>query len=232
MSSVRVRRIAAASVAAVGLAVVPALTASAHVTVSSPDATPGGFGKLVFRVPNESDSAGTTALSVDLPTDSPFAFVSVRPVAGWTVETTTEPLAEPVEMEGFTVTEAVANVTWTADSEENGIGPGEFTEFEVSAGPFPEDVDQLMFPATQTYSDGEVVEWAEPVQEGEAEPEHPAPTLALSGSSAPAESDDGGGSSDTLAIVLGAVGVGLGIIALVVALTGRRRREPVTPSVT
>ena len=232
MSAVRVRRIVAASVAAVGLALVPALTASAHVTVSSPDAAPGGFGKLVFRVPNESDSASTVALSVALPTDTPFAFVSVRPVAGWTVETTTEPLAEPVEMEGFTVTEAVADITWTADSEENGIGPGEFTEFEVSAGPFPEDVDQLMFPATQTYSDGEVVDWAEPVQEGEAEPEQPAPLLELSGSSAPAESDDGGGSSDTLAIVLGAVGIGLGAIALIVALSGRRRRGPVNPSVT
>ena len=232
MSSVRVRRIVAASVAAVGLALVPALTASAHVTVSSPDAAPGGFGKLVFRVPNESDSASTVALSVDLPTDTPFAFVSVRPVAGWTVETTTEALPEPVELEGgFTVTEAVATVTWTADSEENGIGPGEFTEFEVSAGPFPGDVDQMSFPATQTYSDGEVVDWADPVQEGEAEPEHPAPTLELSGSSTAAESDDDGGSSDTLAIVLGAVGIGLGLIALIVALTGRRR-GPANPSVT
>ena len=231
MSLVRVRRIVAASIAAVGLALVPALTASAHVTVSSPDATPGGFGKLVFRVPNESETASTTALSVDLPKDTPFAFVSVRPVAGWTVETTTEPLAEPVELEGgFTVTEAVANVTWTADAEENGIGPGEFTEFEVSAGPFPADVDQLMFPATQTYSDGEVAEWIEPVEEGQPEPERPAPVLELSGSSAPAESD-GGGSSDTLAIVLGAVGIVLGAIALVVALTGRRR-GPANASVT
>ena len=231
MSLVRVRRIVAASIAAVGLALVPTLVASAHVTGSSPDATPGGFGKLVFRVPNESETASTTALSVDLPKDTPFAFVSVRPVAGWTVETTTEPLAEPVELEGgFTVTEAVANVTWTADSEENGIGPGEFTEFEVSAGPFPADVDELTFPATQTYSDGEIAEWIEPVQEGQPEPERPAPVLELSGSSAPAESD-GGGSSDTLAIVLGAVGIGLGAIALVVALTGRRR-GPVNPSVT
>ena len=29
--------------------------ASAHVSVASPDAKPGGFGKLVFRVPSESD---------------------------------------------------------------------------------------------------------------------------------------------------------------------------------
>ena len=54
--------------------------ASAHVTVSSPDASPGGFGKLVFRVPTESETASTVKLSVTLPTDTPFALVSAKSI--------------------------------------------------------------------------------------------------------------------------------------------------------
>ena len=88
----RARRAGLALVAALGIALVPALTAHAHVTVSSPDATPGGFGKLVFRVPSESDTANTTSLTVDLPTDTPFRFVSIRAVPGWTAESVTTTL--------------------------------------------------------------------------------------------------------------------------------------------
>ena len=45
-------------------------------------------------------------------------------------------------------------MTWTADGE--GLPPEQFAEFQLSVGPFP-DVDQIVFTATQTYSDGEVV---------------------------------------------------------------------------
>ncbi len=56
---------AAAIVAASTLVLAGAATsASAHVTVSSPDAKPGGYAKLVFRVPTESDTARTTKLVV------------------------------------------------------------------------------------------------------------------------------------------------------------------------
>ena len=158
------------------MAVVPALDAYAHVSVSSPDATPGGFGKVIFRVPNESESANTTAITVQLPADTPFPEVNVGAMPGWTATTTTSPLPEPVEVEGFTVTEAVSSVTWTADGE--GLPPEQFAEFQLSVGPFP-DVDQIVFTATQTYSDGEVVSWSDPTVEGQDEPEHPAPVLSL-----------------------------------------------------
>ena len=76
-----------------------------------------------------------------------------------------------MEDEGFTVTEAVSSVTWTADGD--GLPPQQFAEFQLSVGPFPDDVDQIVFPATQTYSDGEVVAWADPTVEGEDEPDAP-----------------------------------------------------------
>lgn len=226
MITARVRKLVVALGLVAGLVVATASSASAHVTVSSPDAAPGGFGKLVFRVPSESETASTTAITVRLPSDTPFRFVSAEAVPGWTSELVTEELPEPVESDGFTLTEAVATVTWTAD-DGNGLQPGEFAEFALSVGRFPSDVDRLVLPATQTYSDGEVVEWADPPVEGE-EAEHPAPVLELGDS--PVTATEGADGSDTLARVLGAGGLVLGVIALVwVALT-RRPRQPDTTS--
>ena len=69
----------------------------------------------------------------------------------------------------------MSKITWTGGT----INPGEFQEFEISAGPLPEDVDQILFPTIQTYASGEVVRWIdEPLESGE-EPEHPAPLLTL-----------------------------------------------------
>jgi uncharacterized protein YcnI len=216
-------RFIAAVLLAVGTLVATALPAAAHVTVSSPDASPGGFGKLVVRVPSESDTAHTTKVAVTLPADTPFAFVSTKPHPGWTVATTERTLDEPVEAEGFTLTKAVATVTWTATG--SGIGPGEFDEFEISAGPFPSTVDTLTLPATQTYSDGTVVTWDQPTTEGADEPEHPAPTLALAGEATtdPSTSEDIDG-SDAVARWLAGGALVAALAALVVALAGARRR--------
>ncbi|HZI45702.1 MAG TPA: YcnI family protein [Ilumatobacter sp.] len=203
------------------LAIVPAIDAYAHVTVSSPDAAPGGFGKIVFRVPNESDSANTTVISVQLPTDTPLAFVSVGALPGWTANTTTAELPEPVEDDGFTLTEAVSSVTWTADGD--GLPPHQFAEFQLSVGPIP-DVDQLVFPATQTYSDGEVVAWADPTVEGEDEPAHPAPVLELNAADA-ADDDSSEGGSDSVARALGIAGVALGAAGLAIGLRARQSRR-------
>ncbi len=225
-----------------------ALPASAHVTVSSTDAAPGGFGKLVFRVPTESDTASTVGVTVSLPADTPFAFVSVKPKPGWAAKTTTTKLDEPVTVGDFNLTEAVTKVTWTAEQGTD-IAPGEFDEFEISAGPFPEDVDSMSFPAVQTYDDGEVVKWSQPVVPGEEEPELPAPTLELPAASADegtaggdeadetgadtgvaestdeassSTSPDGDDSADTMARALGVVGIGLGAVAVLLVALRRR----------
>ncbi len=220
--STRARRVGVALIAAAGLALVPSLPAFAHVSVSSPDAAPGGFGKVVFRVPNESDSANTTALSVTLPSDTPFRFVSVGAVPGWTAETTRTDLPEPVEVGGFTLTDAVTKVTWTADGD--GLPPEQFAEFALSVGPFPEGVDQLVFPATQTYSDGEVVDWTDPAVEGGDEPEHPAPVLTI-GAAAESEDTDSSDSTDTFARVLGIAGIALGAVGIAFGARSRRAAQ-------
>lgn len=232
------RRAAVTLVASGGLVPLSALPASAHVTVSSPDATPGGFGKLVFRVPTESDTASTTRLRVTLPTGTPFGSVSARPLPGWTVTTEERRLSHPVEADGFRLTGAVGVVTWTARAG-NGVKPGEFEEFELSVGPLPKGASSVSMPAVQTYSDGTVVRWDQPARAGRPEPELPAPTLTLPARSGAAAWESAGtrqadsrstadptttGSTDAVARWLGGVGIAVGVAGLTVAALGRRRR--------
>src|SRR5687768_1523894 len=183
-----IRRTLAAGTAAAGAVVLLASPAGAHVSVTAPDAEPGGFATLTFSVPNERDDATTTSVQVTMPEDAPLAFVSVEPVPGWTVDVQREALEEPVEAEGEELTEAVSSIIWSGGS----IGAGQFQRFVVSAGPLPEDADSLSFPAVQTYSDGEEVAWIEETPPGGEEPERPAPVLELT-----AADTDGGATANT-----------------------------------
>lgn len=228
---------------AVAAVVFVALTpmASAHVTVNPGEAPRGGYATLAFRVPNERDDSGTTTLEVNLPEDHPISSVRVKPMPGWTYTVENRTLDEPIERHGSEITEVVSKITWTGGT----IQPGEYEEFEVSAGPLPEDADQLIFPSVQTYESDEVVRWIDdPVEEGEEEPERPAPVLTL------VDPDDGGGDdgdgaaegeaagglsvADTAsqddvdsANTLATVGIAAGVIGLLVAVFAlvRGRRQ-------
>jgi uncharacterized protein YcnI len=214
---------AAGIAAASALVLVGAATsASAHVTVSSPDAKPGGYAKLVFRVPTESDNTSTTKLVVSLPKDHPFASVGAQPKDGWKVEKKMEKLAAPVKVGDVTLTEAITQVTWTATG--TGIPANDFDEFALSVGRLPEGVDALSFPADQTYSDGEVVKWAEAAKAGADEPEHPAPTLKLAAEITPvaATTNETSDSTDAVARWLGGGGLLVGLLGLAFGLRSRK----------
>ncbi len=209
-------------------------TAQAHVTVNPVEAEQGGYARLAFRVPTESDTVSTTKVEVFLPTDQPIASVSVMPVPGWTATVTHSKLAKPLTTDdGDKVTEAVTKIGWTASSAQSAIKPGQFQEFPVSLGPLPE-VAAISFKALQTYSDGSVVRWIEQPTSGGSEPEHPAPTLTLTKAGADSETttagaggqavgaksdDDSNASGAALAVgivggVLGLIGIALGGLAL------------------
>jgi uncharacterized protein YcnI len=211
---------AVASLAAMSVAAL-ATAASAHVTANPKTAEQGSYAKVSFRVPNERDNASTTKLVVHLPVDHPLASVSVRPAPGWTVKAEKSKLPKPIKSHGGELTEAVTTITWSGGK----IEPGQFQEFDVSMGPLPDDTDQLVFKADQTYSNGEVVKWEEAQAEGGEEPEHPAPTLKLTpkgddaatagltaekkpADTAAASTDDG------TARLLGGIGIAVGVIGL------------------
>jgi uncharacterized protein YcnI len=229
----RLRTVASATLlcgAALAGALAVATPAAAHVTVNPREATQGGYTRVAFRAPTESDTASTTKLEVFLPEATPIASVSTMPVPGWTIAVERTKPASPVAGEGGQPAEVVSKITWTA-SAGAAVKPGEFQEFPVSLGPLPE-VDQLVFKALQTYSDGSVVRWIEEPAEGGEEPEHPAPVLRLlpaedegsDGAAAGAadgsadDGSDGSGPALPLAIaglVAGLLGAALGGWALV-----------------
>ena len=157
--------------------VLGAAPAFAHVTAQG-DAAQGSYSVVSLRVPNESDTAGTVKLEVTLPADHPLASVRTSPIAGWTATTTEAPLNPPVQSGERVLDKAIRTVTWTANPGTR-IGPGEFLDFPLSLGPLPTGVDELVLPAVQTYDDGEVVAWTQPMNPDGSEPERPAPTVAF-----------------------------------------------------
>jgi uncharacterized protein YcnI len=207
----------------------------AHVTIDPDEAAQGGFATVRFRVPNERDDAATTSLEVEFPTDNPIPSARIQPVAGWTATVETAPAtggAEADEGGAEEPAEMVTRITWTGGA----IQPGQFEEFPVSMGPLPDDADQLLFPAIQTYDSGEVVRWIEETPPSGEEPENPAPTLTLTAGGGEEEPENGesetasdaddteSDDSNTLAVVALIVGA-LGLVAGGVALVQGRRRS-------
>lgn len=194
--------------------------ASAHVSVAAPGAEQGGYSVLTFRVPTESDTAGTTALTVQLPG---LKSARTEPMPGWTSTVQKDPSG------------VATAVTWTADPGVS-VGPGQFQQFVLSAGPLPEQ-DEVEFPATQTYSDGKVVQWDQKPGPDGAEPDKPAPALTLAAGStdgdahgsvdATAAVDESTNNTDTTARWLGGIGLVLGALgaALGIGATVRGRRS-------
>jgi uncharacterized protein YcnI len=218
------------------VALISAPGAFAHVTANITTAVQGSYAKITFRVPNEQPNAGTVKLQVTFPDSYPIPGASVKPVPGWKSAVDVEPLATPVKENNSDVKNAVKTITWTADPGTR-INPGEFQEFDVSAGPLPDDTDELLFPAVQTYDDGTVVNWTDqPAAAGQKEPEHPAPSIKLqTKANAPGVMDMSsmgatGGVTDTASttatsdntarwlggagLLVGAIGVGFGAGAM------------------
>ncbi|MGW5506204.1 YcnI family copper-binding membrane protein [Streptomyces albogriseolus] len=239
-------RIAAAGAVAGAAVLAVSSPCFAHVSVQPEgEAAKGGYAVVGFKVPNERDDASTTKLEVTFPSDHPLSSVLPQPVEGWDIKVTKSRLAEPLEVHGKKIDEAVTKVTWTAKGE--GIKPGFFQKFPVSVGTLPENTDQLVFKALQTYSSKEVVRWIEVPQEGQDEPDNPAPVLALTapaedghGAAAdddkasddaekasaetPAASGDDSGGTDTTARVLGVAGIVVGAAGVAYGVLAGRRR--------
>ncbi|MET9526632.1 YcnI family copper-binding membrane protein [Streptomyces coeruleorubidus] len=238
-------RIAAAGAAAGVTVLALSAPAFAHVSVQPEGAAAkGGYAVVDFKVPNERDDASTTKLEINFPTDHPLASVMPEPMPGWKIDVTKSKLDKPLEMHGEKISEAVTKVTWTADGK--GIEPGYFEKFPLSIGQLPEDADQLVFKALQTYSNKEVVRWIEVPQKGQEEPDNPAPVLELSAAedghhassgdtASDAESAEkasaetaadtaSSGSTDTTARVLGVVGIVVGAAGVAYGVLAGRRR--------
>jgi periplasmic copper chaperone A len=199
--------------------------AAAHVTIQPGEWEAGAFAAMVVRVPNERDDAQTTSVSMQFPENVLTARFQAHPFCVHEVER--QALDQPVE----DITERIVSVTWTCDPP---IAADGFDEFGMSFQ-IPEDAqpgDELLFPATQTYSSGEMVRWVDPDPEADEPapritvipPEEeaeaaPPPTTTEETAAAPATGSDGDDDSmSTVALIFGIAGLAAGLIALGVAL--------------
>ncbi|WP_349897139.1 YcnI family copper-binding membrane protein [Parafrigoribacterium soli] len=211
------------------LAVAVPLSASAHVTITPGAAAPGSYALITFKVPNESETAATNRIEVDIPSDTPFLSVSYVPVAGWTADLVTETLPKPVKVGGNELKRAVTKIIWTAQPGHE-ITAGQLQLFPVSVA--VPDTGKVTLKTLQGYSDGSTVSWSGTTEKAE----HPAPVLyvndeaptahgaatspSVSATEVPTPASAASG-SDVVArglgiggLVLGAIGLVLGVVAL------------------
>ncbi|MFD3869131.1 YcnI family protein [Streptomyces sp. NPDC058623] len=236
-------RVSFAAALAAGTVLILSAPAFAHVGVQPGEATKGGYATINFKVPNERDNASTTQLEVSFPIDQPLTSVMPQDIPGWTVSVEKSKLDKPLTVHGKQINEAVTKVTWSGGK----IEPGKFQQFPVSVGKLPENADQMVFKAIQTYDNNEVVRWIEEAKEGAPEPQTPAPVLKLTAAkgddhhdagdkkaeeakasgkddkAAPDHHDEAAKSSDTTARVLGVAGIVIGLGGVAFGIASRRR---------
>jgi uncharacterized protein len=228
------RRIAPLA-AVVAAALIAPAAAAAHVTVQPTSAPAGAETVLTVRVPNERDDASTVKVDVRLPPG--FVSAAWESTPGWSVRAVKQKLSKPIQTDDGPIDEQISEIVWTASGKSTGIQPGEFRDFPLSVLIPGKAGQTLTFKALQTYSNGTVVRWI-----GAPGSDEPAPQVKLtnasattSGTAAPstrkqaapvapaAASDNDSNGLSIVAIVLGALGLLVGIAALVIARRGGAR---------
>jgi uncharacterized protein YcnI len=180
-----------AIVAAVAAAVPAA--ASAHARISPAVSLANQLQLYSLAVPTEKDNVTTTKVILTLP--SGFAIDSFVPSPGW---------QRVLQQTGSGNNAVIQKVTWTGGH----VPTEEDSLFQFLAQ--PSSSQTYKFTVEQTYSDGQVVNWA-----GAESTDSPAPTIEV-------KSSLGGGGVSVLTIIALIVGV-LGLLAGAFALASGGR---------
>lgn len=218
-------------------------TAQAHISLHPNTIPAGAFATLDVRVPGEQEGAHVTKVDVLFP--SGFVGVDYENIPGWSTSLIETKLATPIKEGGETINTEVSQIVWTWNGPTGKVNNGQFINFPLSLA-IPADAagKALEFRTVQTYSNGQVVHWIDPSLTGE----HPAPRINVTAkgglieevagdeagptagetagtpSSPPAATPQGsGGASKGLgvaALILGALGVLIGLGALLLARRG------------
>lgn len=165
--------------------------ALAHVTVWPRTAARGAYERYVVRVPNEKDVA-TTRVELRFPAEVRIA--SFQEVPGWQLEVLTDSAGK------------VVGAVWTGT-----LPPKRFVELPF-IGVNPRSGERIVWPAYQTYADGQRVEWT-----GASETKTPASVTTLTAAA-------GGSPSRTaLWVALGALLLSLVSLGLALRATAPAR---------
>ena len=175
-----------------------ALAASAHVTVTPDDTAAGSYALLTFGVPHGCAGSPTTKVAIKIPEQVNAVTPTVNP--NWDVQKVMVPLSPAVtDSHGNQITERVDQVVYTAKTPL----PDGYRDAFVLSLKVPDVAGQtLTFPTIQTCEVGETA-WIEPMVEGQAEPDHPAPSFEVTAAVAGGD-DDHAASATTTAAAAGA----------------------------
>ncbi|MDB4883965.1 MAG: nuclear export factor [Gemmatimonadetes bacterium] len=132
------RRVAFGCLCAIGLTFMTASVANAHAVVFPKVSKVGGHEKYVLRVPNEKNIP-TLRVEIRFPTG--LRVTAFEDVPGWQLEVLTDSAKH------------VIGAVWTGT-----LQPQRFVEFPFVAAN-PKEAVKLVWPAFQTYADGQRVEW-------------------------------------------------------------------------
>jgi uncharacterized protein YcnI len=208
----RAPRLALAALAGVVVTLACPPVAAAHVSATPDTVAAGEPATISFRVPNERDDATTVRLEVLFPAQPVISSATPENLPGWHIGVHEQMAAAGGDgMAGKPVT----SIVWEGGT----VAAGTFQEFPVRIGELPAG-GTLAFQALQTYSDGQVVRWADPARPGEPEPEHPAPVVTVAPAVATDESD-----VDGVARALGGAAIAVALVAVGVAWLRRRPRS-------
>ena len=157
--------------------------AIAHAVVFPKTSTPGAYERYVLRVPNEK-TVPTVRVEIRFPAD--LRVTAFEEVPGWQLQVLTDSAKR------------VVGAVWTGT-----LPPQRFVEFPFVAAN-PKSTTRLVWPAYQTYADGERVEWTGPAG---------AKTPASSTSIATADTSSGGAARwvPWAALALSLVSLGLAL---------------------
>jgi len=148
--------------------------AGAHVTVDPTEHGADGYTVATFAFSHGCDGSPTTEIAVQIPEEILGVAPSLNP--NWEVEKVMEPVDPPATgPHGEEITERVAEVVYTA-KEPVADGYRDTFEFSFYAPDLPGET--LSFPTIQTCEEGSN-DWIQIAEEGEEEPESPAPQIVL-----------------------------------------------------
>lgn len=226
------RRIAAITLASMSFVIaslVAATPASAHVITETATAPAGSYSVITFSILHGCEDAPTTAVTIELPE----GIIAVTPTEkwNWAISSTVVPATVP----GTSITERTDSVTFTAETP---LPSDQRTSFELWLGmPDGEVGDTVVFDSFQECEGGLTQDWV-----GED-----APTITLTepvagghghgGEVIPGESESGQPehetehteasptATDPMSRLLSAGALLLGVIAIAIAIVGRRKAE-------
>ena len=160
------RRVTAAAVSLlVGgvLAVAAAQPAAAKVTLTPAEGVQGDAAELAFGISEDRAPAYTTKIQIVMPDANPVAEVYPLSTDAWGPTIAYRTLPTPLAgVHGAPSNSVVSSITWTRFGAAAAVTPATVNELRISLGPLPQTPD-LRFFVVQTYSDGVVKRWVDPV---------------------------------------------------------------------